>query len=447
MKKQMIELTEGIRSNADEFGGKGNSLLKLINAGYSVPHGFIIPTYCFIDTLKENNVYERIKNICKNITIDNFQENSAILQNLIMRCDVSLKIAEQAQRLGSSVSVRSSAVSEDGSSYSFAGLHDSFLNVNKNNIDENVKKVWVSLFNDRAIYYRLCNNLTLFEGMAVIVQNMINAKCSGVVFTQHPIDQNYILVEIASGTRDNVVGGIITPNRYLFDRQTLKLVSSELTTEPLLDDKTLEKLVIKSMDIEKLFDKPQDIEWVFDDILHFLQSRAVVFLTIDSKIIELEKEHVWKKYVSRRMPLLWVSFSDSSATRESWLRYTGEDIFVTFKSCEHGKWADTEEIQRAKQLIKSKVKRDIRSYDGFCDSVRNKCMNACNEFLTFCIENSRNSYTQLSNAVLTAIFREYCEKNLLQLPFFNILRLWTILLRSYLPVKFRSLALIFVMNM
>jgi len=412
-----VELAKGAYSKADEVGGKGASLLRLVNAEYPVPYGFIIPVNYFFYVLKKNNIHEKIVSVCENTTLDNFQENGIILQKLIKQCDFYITNECLPQKLSDRVSVRSSAVSEDGDNHSFAGLHDSFLNVEKNEINKYVKEVWASLFTGRSMVYRLHNNLPLLEGMAVVIQNMINAKCAGVVFTKHPVDQTYILIEIASGLGNKVVDGIVTPDRYLFDRHSLELVSFEISNEPLLDDRVLQFLIINSMEIERQNGKPQDIEWVYDDKLYFMQSRAVLFSTMDNKVIEIEKRYIWKRYVSRRSPLLWHSFTDSSTTRENWLKYTGEDIFVSFKSYEYGKWADAEDLKRIMLYFKSRVENDIRFNDGFCDRGRDKCIKACNDLLSFCIDNGKHNYTQLSITEIANIFQGYSERNLAQATF------------------------------
>jgi pyruvate,water dikinase len=418
MKKQIIELAKGVSSNTDAVGGKGNSLLKLINADITVPNGFIISADYFIDTLKENGVYEKVKGVCECTTLDNFQENSVVLQEIIQQCNVSLETDELLQTFGNRVSVRSSAISEDGDNHSFAGLHDSFLNVEKNDVILYVKKVWASLFTDRGMGYRLRNNMPLFEGMAAIVQNMIDAKCAGVVFTQHPVEQKYILVEVASGTGDNLVSGVVTPDRYLFDRITLELISSEIMSEPLLDEQTIQSLVAQSMEIEKLYGKPQDIEWAYDEKLHFLQSRAVVTSVdiaevMDDKVVELERDYKWAKFISRRTPTLWHSFMDKGLTRENLLKHTGEEIFVSFKKDEYELMINPDDLQRVKKLLTDVVTKDITFYD----KIKNKCMKTCTEFSNFCIENSKIDFTSLSRKEITNLFQKYIETHLNTIAF------------------------------
>jgi pyruvate,water dikinase len=198
------------------------------------------------------------------------------------------------------VSVRSSAASEDGELNTFAGLHDTFLNIQNNpiNIIEAIKKCWASLFNERALLYRIKKELPIFEGMAVVVQNMIQAECSGVVYTKHPIENKYILVESAFGIGDTVVDGKIKPDSFLIERDTLNVANSELgrkysktqiengvhtvsineDTETFsINESVLNDLVVMCLRIEQIFGKTQDIEWAYDGTLWFLQSRTVNF--------------------------------------------------------------------------------------------------------------------------------------------------------------------------
>ena len=272
----ILELKKGINSSVNVVGGKGFSLLKLVNAGYSVPYGFIIPSDCFIDTLKANDKYRKVVGLCNGMTFDNFTDTSAVLQDIVVNCDIRLDIDHAVNKLEGLVSVRSSSISEDGVNHSFAGLHDSFLNVKKTDIIENIKNVWKSLFNERALFYRLFKQIPVFEGMAVIIQEMVKAKYAGVTFTVHPIEQNYILVELTKGTAETLVDGTVTPDRFLFDRKTLTLSSSEIKNQSLIDESILKTLIDKCMEIERLFGHPQDIEWAVSDRLYFLQSRAVV---------------------------------------------------------------------------------------------------------------------------------------------------------------------------
>jgi pyruvate,water dikinase len=134
--------------------------------------------------------------------------------------------------------------------------------------------------------------------MAVVIQKMIQAKCAGVMYTQHPVEKKYILVEAAFGIGDSVVDGVIKPDSFLIDRESLTIVSKEVGTKRTktelrddshatsnneetesfsVDDGTIQRLVSIGLDIEISFGSTQNIEWAYDGSLWFLQSRTVKF--------------------------------------------------------------------------------------------------------------------------------------------------------------------------
>ena len=164
-----------------------------MNHGFNVPRGFVITSEAFFEFLKENNLKEKIEKLASEINENNFQEKSKEIRNLILKGkipeEIVSEIKDALEKLDVEyVSIRSSTVSEDSLKASFAGLHDTFLNV-KAEIEpilENVKKCWASLFNERAVIYRIKKKIPHFEGMAVIIQEMILAEISGITFTKHP---------------------------------------------------------------------------------------------------------------------------------------------------------------------------------------------------------------------------------------------------------------------
>ena len=402
-----VTLAKGIESDVQEIGGKGNSLLKLVNAGISVPDGFVIPASYFLETLRENGVYEETVNICANTNLDNFIENSAVLQNIVANCTVGFDLGEQIRRLKAPVAVRSSSVSEDGENYSFAGLHDSFLNVTGEEVVTYVKKVWASLFNDRALFYRLHKNLPLFEGIAVIVLEMVRADYAGVVFTKHPIEQNHLLVEVTSGTADGLVDGSVIPNRYLLDRNTHKITSAEITQRIAVDEKTIEALAVKCLEIENLYGKPQDIEWAVGTQLYFLQSRDVVFTNVlNEKITEIESQHNWTLISSKISPTLWKSWTAKGNTRDSLLKYTQEDIFIAMKQEELLYLKDVDDYQRIREYYESIFAKDLNHFYW----VQERCAEIHDVFLNFCTARRKSDFTKLSDTELIAFFNEYIEK-------------------------------------
>lgn len=282
MIKSLTELTD---PKISEVGGKGYSLAVLINNDFNVSQGFVITSDAFFKFLKDNALIERIEKIASEIDENNFEKKSKEIRDLIldgnMPEDIASEIEEHLNKLTAQyVSIRSSAVSEDSLKASFAGLHDTFLNI-KSELElvlENVKKCWASLFNDRAVVYRIRKGIPHLDSMAVIIQEMIKSDVSGIIFTVHPvIDKGLILIEAFRGLGDRVAGGEITPDSYTLDRETLKIKDKQLIgSEPLLHEKDIMMLAEMALKVEKVLGYPQDIEFAISNRKIFiLQSRPI----------------------------------------------------------------------------------------------------------------------------------------------------------------------------
>jgi phosphoenolpyruvate synthase/pyruvate phosphate dikinase len=289
-----------------ELGGKGYSLAVLFNNGFNVPRGFVIISEAFFEYLRKNNMMEKVRKLSLEIDENNFREKSREIRNLILsgkiQENIESEVKETLSKLNANyVSVRSSAVSEDSLKVSFAGLHDTFLNVKAetSSVLENVKKCWASLFNDRAVIYRIKKKIPHLEGMAVIIQEMIPAEISGVVFTVHPMREKYLLIEASYGIGDMVMSGKVEPDGYVVNRETLEIVGKkigrknimtavedektivinvkrELVRGQALPDEKIKEIAQISLKVEKILNYPQDIEWcIKGDKLWLLQSRAI----------------------------------------------------------------------------------------------------------------------------------------------------------------------------
>jgi len=280
--KSLTELTE---PKTSEVGGKGYSLAVLINNGFNVPQGFVITSDTFFKFLKHNNLIERIEKLASEIDENTFLEKSKDIRDLMLNGempeDIAPEIEEPLNMLNAQyVSIRSSAVSEDSLKASFAGLHDTLLNV-KSELElvlENIKKCWASLFTERAVVYRIRKGIPHLEGMAVIIQKMIKSDVSGIIFTEHPvIDKGLILIEASRGLGDRVASGEITPDSYNIDRETLKIKDKQIIgSEPLLHEKDIMMLAEMALKVEKVFGYPQDIEFAISNgKIFILQSRPI----------------------------------------------------------------------------------------------------------------------------------------------------------------------------
>jgi len=299
-------LNEIKEPKVSELGGKGYSLSVLIDNGFNVPMGFVIVSDAFFECLKQNNLMKKIEQLTFEINENNLQEKSGKIKSLILSGkiprDIIQEIDGNLKRLNVQyVSIRSSAVSEDSLKASFAGLHDTFLNI-KINLElvlEKVRKCWASLFNERAVIYRIKKKNPHLEGMAVVVQEMIPAEISGITFTKHPADEKSLLVEASYGLGDIIVNGKIQPDYFVVDRETLEVlekrignknkisickggrievvdVKKELAEGQVISDENVNKIARTCLDVEKIFKYFQDIEWcICNSRTYLLQSRPI----------------------------------------------------------------------------------------------------------------------------------------------------------------------------
>jgi pyruvate,water dikinase len=202
---------------------------------------------------------------------------------------------------GMAVVVRSSAPAEDQAGASFAGLHESFVNViGIDAVLEHVKLVWASLWSDRALLYR--KELALDPDkstMAVVVQHLIAGDRSGVIFGQDPTDPTRVIVEAVYGLNQGLVDGSVEPDRWFLDRASgavqahappearraavpepagvrIRSGTPEEQRSPPLGTGELRELHELVMRIEGLRGAPQDVEWTYrDGRLYCLQARPI----------------------------------------------------------------------------------------------------------------------------------------------------------------------------
>jgi pyruvate,water dikinase len=205
------------------------------------------------------------------------------------------------------VAVRSSATAEDLPTASFAGQQSTYLNIKgQENVVKSVKDCWASLFEPRAIYYRVQNNFEHMKvGLAAVVQQMIQSERSGVMFTVDPLyqDPNLLAIEAGYGLGETVVSGQITPDTYRVDKSSMTLVDKSISKQTWMlikgkdgnnvhadiKDEMQEKQKLAENDIldlakigvqiEQHYNFPQDIEWAFErGNLYIVQSRPITTL-------------------------------------------------------------------------------------------------------------------------------------------------------------------------
>lgn len=182
------------------------------------------------------------------------------------------------------VAVRSSGIGEDGASASFAGQHDTFLNVDRDyHIAQAIGQCRMSVYSPEALAYRKEHGITESPQIAVIVQKMVDAKCAGVAFTHHPITgEDCVVIEATSGLGDKLVSGEIVPDQYTWRfRNGNTFVDKEVVNDPVLSPKDVLRIVELARGVQFSFGNvPQDIEWALDhdDVLWLLQARPITTL-------------------------------------------------------------------------------------------------------------------------------------------------------------------------
>lgn len=297
-------------------GGKGASLARLAGAGLPVPRGFVVCTAAFESFLEQHGARDFVLAAMETLDVhDTTALNSvseqvrAIIVGNPLPEELHGVIRAAYEDLGSQipVAVRSSAVAEDGVAASFAGQQETFLNVRGDDaVVRDVRECWASYFAPRALFYRAQKGTLSDTRMAVVVQEMVLAEKSGVLFTMDPIRKrrDHMVIEAVFGLGEGVVSGMITPDHYVVDRKSGAIVTELISVqsiavlhdadhggtrhvelseaaggERVLDVKELQDLRTTGLRVEAFLGSPQDIEWSYrGSELLLLQSRPITTL-------------------------------------------------------------------------------------------------------------------------------------------------------------------------
>jgi pyruvate, water dikinase len=331
-------------------GGKGGSLGELHRAGINVPPGFVVRTEAFAGLIDELERRSPLRARIAMLAADELQEIAAVSRELRARieeaplpADLKLEIRDAYGRLGGgsapapAVAVRSSATTEDSADASFAGLQDTYLWVMQaDSVIAKIRSCWASLYSLESLSYRLRHGIEESTvAMAVVVQSMVDARTAGVMFTRSPIsgDRSVITIEGAWGLGSALVGGEVTPDRWVVAKITGEIsvrdisdkaichaqaaaggvevlaVAESLRREPCLSDQELDSLRAIGRQVERHYGRPQDIEWAIDrhtQQILLLQSRPeTVWSNKDSQTAAVTRvtnplQHVMNIFGGRR---------------------------------------------------------------------------------------------------------------------------------------------------
>ena len=234
----MSEYTTPLSAQDDSLevvGGKGRSLSRMAKAGFAVPDGFIATANAYRTFVDDNDLRTKILDLARPEVRQgraSFASAATRIQALFADAQVPGKVAaEIAAAYGAldadspAVAVRSSANAEDLPDLSFAGQQETYLNVaGAQAVVAAVKDCWSSLWTERAMAYRHQNGIDQDSvAMAVVVQVMVQAEVSGILFTANPTtgETSEMIVNASFGLGEAVVGGQVTPDTYIVDRESL----------------------------------------------------------------------------------------------------------------------------------------------------------------------------------------------------------------------------------
>jgi phosphoenolpyruvate synthase/pyruvate phosphate dikinase len=323
----LIPLTSSCREAVETIGGKAQMLAYLQQQGFQVPAGHCLPVSVYFEFINETGLdafiaMELQRKDFSAMRWEEIWDVSLRIRNHFVACDwpvtLKQKLLDDLHRTADNwpaTAVRSSAPGEDSCKQSFAGLHESRVMLHgAEAILEAIRVVWASLWSDGALLYR--HELGLDPGksaMAVIIQEMVVGKVSGVLFTKAPQNSTVMMVEAVWGLNQALVDGTIEPDRWQLSRVTgnvvekhevihsvaMRPVSSGLELAPVeqaqhgqtpLDDSLCRTLYQAGSQLEDLLGTAVDIEWTQSEAgLHILQARPITSL-LESRA---DDERLW----------------------------------------------------------------------------------------------------------------------------------------------------------
>ena len=288
-------LGEGDCHNCALLGGKAANLCHLA-AEHRVPPAFCLTAAAFDRAL------------ARHATIDAHASLASLPPELYLELEEAYRgLGRRCGMDAPSVAVRSSALDEDGAAASFAGQHETYLNVvGPEAVAEAVVRCWASLHSPRAREYRLKQGLELDGArIAILVQQLVPADVSAVLFSAHPVtgSRNEVLINASWGLGESIVGGTVTPDTYVVRKADQAVVSRQvaekrrmtvmasggtrevevprfLRNQPALSDAQAAEMARLVMALEERMGHPVDVECAYHaGQLHLLQCRPITTLT------------------------------------------------------------------------------------------------------------------------------------------------------------------------
>ena len=315
----ILWLEEIRKEDIISVGGKGASLGEMASIGLPVPKAFVVTAQAFRRFLVETGIENTLFTSFERLDVENNEalekaadDAKALVIKAKMPDSIRNEIKAAYKKMSEKdliVAVRSSATAEDLPDASFAGQQDTYLNIKgEDALITAVQKCWASLYGARALYYRAKQGFDdQTVNIAVVVQQLVHSEKAGVMFTSHPITGEALtIIEGSWGLGESVVSGSVSPDKYVFDQRTEKVVDTLISNKKIeivadgdhgtklvdvpkdrqdarvLADPEIAKLAMYGKIAENHYGIPQDVEWgIVAGTIYILQSRPIT--TIGSK--------------------------------------------------------------------------------------------------------------------------------------------------------------------
>ena len=356
-------------AGAGIVGGKAWNLGRLHRYGFDIPAGGVIPVSVYEKFIAENQLQTELENIKSAVSLENItqetikQQLQRVALRIVNGCFTNDFIDALKNQLDSfglvdgSIAVRSSATLEDSAKASFAGIHDSYLNVKgMDNILNAIKSCFASLWTLKAVAYR--RKMGIDDGKvlpAVILMKMVNADAAGVAFSCDPVTgrEDICLINANFGLGESVVNGSVDPDTYYIERATYCTVEKRLGSKQTITiavetggtqeqaQNNANRHVLNSNQqmqlsilVSRVFaalgelEQHQDIEWaIAENKIYLLQARPVTALPRYTEEGVQDQSDIWSNANFRDAVPMVIPYLQ----RDSMLRNLNQTILAPFK--------------------------------------------------------------------------------------------------------------------
>jgi pyruvate,water dikinase len=309
----ILWLEEIRKEDIISVGGKGASLGEMASIGLPVPRAFVVTAQAFRRFLVETGLEKKLFAAYDQLDVENneaLEKAADTAKAMVLKAKMPPKIRDEIRAAYKKmdngnliVAVRSSATAEDLPDASFAGQQETYLNIKgEAALIEAVQKCWASLYGARAIYYRAKQGFDDHTvNIAVVVQQLVPSEKAGVMFTSHPITgEPLTIIEGSWGLGEAVVSGSVSPDKYVFDQRSEKVVDTLVSNKKIeiiadgdhgtklvdvsparqdtqvLSTEEVAKLAMYGKIAEDHYGIPQDVEWgIVAGTFYILQSRPI----------------------------------------------------------------------------------------------------------------------------------------------------------------------------